>query len=473
MRNFRNWQKCRDMIEGEDAIKRNATSYLPRPAGKDEGAWAAYVNRTDVFNATGRTHDGFHGLMFRVDPEITIDMGYEQYLNNVDGKGTSFKKFISDKVSDSLVTGWNGVLVDAPENAGNKSVKEAEEQNLYPFMTLYHAEDIHIWRYDTVARSQVKVMIVLQEWQDDVSSDGFTVDRKDRKRVLDLVDLNGNGHKTYRQRVFLEGSLEKEFFPERFGRQMDFIPFYFGPSNEPEKPLLMDLVNENLAWIRNSADYENGMYYTSVPTPFTRGFTPEKIIKTDEKGNQREENPVPVTLGPDKFIHFPDTCTEAGMLEFSGAGLASIREAMDDKKESMAILGARLISAEKKGVESAETAEIHRGGENSVLAAFANRESKCASDYGTCYIQWCANNPDIELTAAINTDYIVSAMDSGRLTALMQLWQQGAIGKRVLFYNLKQGEVIPKELTFEAMEAEQSEETPPAGLNANTGSETT
>ena len=127
----------------------------------------------------------------------------------------------------------------------------------------------------------------------------------------------------------------------------------------------------------------------------------------------------------------------------------------------MAILGARIISAEKKGVESAETARIHRAGENSVVAAFANECSDFFTKVITEYLEWC-NNKELtdSVSIKLNTDFDLSRMESSEIAALISCWQSGGISKRVLFDNLKEGEVIPDDKTFEEMEIEIAQEVP-------------
>jgi hypothetical protein len=435
----------------------------------EDDEYDEYIGRAEFFNATGRTLEGLHGMLFRLDPTIGVNRGdsekYDDYLKNVDGKGKTIKQFISDSVKDQLATNWGGVLVDAPKDGDKISKGDAEKNDIYPYLAYYRAEDIIKWRSETRGRAEVIVLVVLQEWEPTISEDGFDVILKDRKRVLDFDTANGN---IYRQRIFIEGKIAGTYYPQMSGKPMNFIPFYF-PSIQPEKPMVLDLVDVNHAWYRKSADYERGLHYTSVPTPYTLGFTPQGKVTIDQKtGEQRTEAMQPIKLSPNKFVHFPQGCTEAGMLEYSGAGMASVKAAMTDDEERMAILGARIISAEKKGVEAADTAKIHRQGENSVLAAFANRQSKFATAYVNTYLQWCTSKTEIDMPVGINTDFDISGMTPQELTALVSAWQASGISKRVLFYNLKQGEMTPADYDFDQMQAELEEEAPkPTSINVN------
>jgi hypothetical protein len=73
----------------------------------------------------------------------------------------------------------------------------------------------------------------------------------------------------------------------------------------------------------------------------------------------------------------------------------------------MAILGARIISVEKKGVETAEAARIHRAGENSVLGSFAMNMSELLTKAARLGARWrCVPESITEKwSIELNVDY--------------------------------------------------------------------
>src|SRR5204863_3440148 len=59
----------------------------------------------------------------------------------------------------------------------------------------------------------------------------------------------------------------------------------------------------------------------------------------------------------------------AGFLEFTGQGLTTFERAMDRDERLMAVLGTRMLEAQKRVGETAEAIELRQSGENSVLSA--------------------------------------------------------------------------------------------------------
>ena len=103
-----------------------------------------------------------------------------------------------------------------------------------------------------------------------------------------------------------------------------------------------------------------------MPTPWTQGVDVNTVFI-----NGKEVAEEPLKLGGSVVQNLPPGAS-MHYLEFSGNGCSQIASAMRADEDRMAILGARIISQERNGVETAETAKIHRAGENSVLADIAN-----------------------------------------------------------------------------------------------------
>lgn len=405
-----------------------------------------FLLRSQFYNATGRTLDGLAGMLGRKPVIISVPKGMEKYLNNVDGKGHTASQFILMCAKDTLETGWGSVLIDMPKAEGVESQSEFENLGLYAYMTYYNAESSINWRWANNGRQQnLKYVILKEKVLED--KDKYTTELKYYYRVLE-IDESGN----YTQTLYNDKDEIIDVVTPKW-KQGTFkqIPFSFLSSKEePEEPILLDLVNVNLSHYRKSADLENGGHLTGVPTPYGQGFDPE----LDETGK-----PKPFELGGSRFKYLPSGAS-LSYLEFSGSGCNLLRTMMADDEERMATLGARIIAQQKKGVESAETAKIHNSAENSVLANFANSLSDTFSKLLRIYLEWSTgtqiSQDDVRVT--INTDYDVATMSPAELTSLVALWQNGGIAKSDMQKKLKEGEILDADRNLDEMNAEIEEE---------------
>ena len=94
------------------------------------------------------------------------------------------------------------------------------------------------------------------------------------------------------------------------------------------------------------------------------------------------------------------------------------------------------------------------------MADYANYLSDTLTKVLKFYLEWSSgellNEEDVRVQ--LNTDYDISNMSASELTALISAWQSGGISKKVLFKNLKEGELIDNQTSFEDMEEDIAEE---------------
>lgn len=441
------WKRCRDAASGQDAVHDAGGEYLPKLKDQTEDDYKAYRNRAVFFNATWRTISGLVGMLFRKPPKTESPTVTEALLDTVTDDGQPFNIFARNAAAECLKVGRVGVLVDYPTtDIATVTKADAALLNLRPTMALYEAENIINWRQETIANQRVLTLVVLVE-QADEAVDEFETKQVKQFRVLDLVPAkneDGSESLAYRIRLFqldettkAETQVSDDVFPLMNGARLPYIPFYFLASDdtciEPDDPPLIDLVDLNLSHYRTTADYEHGCHFTGLPTGYVTGYTK----KEGEK----------IYLGSQSMLIFPDPNVTVGFLEFSGAGLGELKSNLDRKEEQMAVLGARMLEAQKKGVESAEAAGIHRAGENSALADAAQAISLGLTAALQTFSDWAGGSGPA--TVELNRDFFPRPMSSEEITSLVTSWQQGAISPQTLFENLQAGQIIADSVTFE------------------------
>jgi hypothetical protein len=442
------WKRCRDVSEGQDAVHEAGQAYLPSLKNQHPDDYQAYKARTPFFNATWRTIAGLSGMLMRKPPTVEVPGVVEPLLETVTNSGQPLGIFTMETVEECLALGRVGIMVDYPvANIEHMTQADAMLLNMRPTLARYKAESIINWRETVINNRKVLTMVVLEE-EMIKAVDEFEDECQTTYRVLDLVSTEAGGM-VYRVRVFSidektgdDVQIGDDVFPLMKNKPLDFIPFYFLSTDDtdacPDDPPLIDLVDLNLSHYRTSADYEHGCHFTGLPTGYVTGFTPEPSTK--------------IYLGSQTMLMFPDPATQVGFLEFSGAGLSCLKENMASKETQMAVLGARMLEAQKKGVESAETAGIHRAGENSMLASAAQAISLGMTKALQVFSDWAGGNGEVVFD--INRDFFPMPMNPQTLAGLVAAWQGGAISKQTLFYNLQQGQVIQDDKDFETEEVQ-------------------
>jgi hypothetical protein len=425
------WRRCRDVVSGSDAVKAKRGDYLPELEGGGSG-YEGYLSRAMFYPAGKRTVIGLAGML--LGKPITISKVPESFkadMRDVTLDGVSLLSFIGKMGIDLLSVGRVGVLIDMPDTPSTTA---------RPYWTLYRGEQVVNWRVKRINGKQTLVMLVLQETRE-VAVDDFAVEEQIQYRVLRLDEQGNYTTQTWTRDANQQG---EEYIggpittPTRKGKPLKFIPFVClndeGVSFEVKEPPLLDLFDVNLSHYRTSADREHGAHFTALPTAVTIGAN---------------TTTGPLSIGSGVAWDLP-MGADAKMLEFSGAGLASLKDIMEEKRQLMATLGARMLETQKNSAEAAQTVRLRHAGERSALQIMAEALSLGASWLMRWHLFWSGMSEE-EADAALvelNPD-VMDELSAADMQALVSSWQAGAISHKTLYYNMQWGEWTRPGVTFE------------------------
>ncbi|AEE68528.1 Uncharacterised protein [Bordetella pertussis] len=428
------WERCRTALQGRDAVHAAGEKYLPKLAGQDKAEYDAYKGRAMFYGATARTEEALIGMVFRKEPTVTLPAALQPMIEDADLAGTPVDTFIENVTKEVIDVTRVGVLVDYPVASGEfMTVGQAQAAGMRPYLATYKAEAIINWRTARVRGVNQLVLVVLAECYTD-PKDEFTAEEKTQYRVLDLVDG------FYRVRIYRTdlNTPAFEYTPMMNGKRLPYIPFVLigrnGEAIDPQKPVLLDLVDVNMSHYRGTADYEHALHFTALPTAV--------VIGHELKEGQA------LKIGSSEAWVFTDPQADAKYLEFSGQGLDSIKVSLERKEGMMATLGARILAPEKRDAEAAETAKIHRAGENSVLGGIALGVGRSLAKAFRWAAEWAgAGSGTVEVK--LNTEFFPAGLTAQDLTALVGALQAAAISPQTFYDNMRRGSIIDDGVTFE------------------------
>lgn len=448
------WERCRDLLEGKDRlIEQDLASfiafatttqdglviggkgkYVMSPSGLTLPEYHAYLQRAAFFNATSRSLEAFIGLIQAKPATIDYPESILHHIQDVTNSGVPLREFVQSVLREEFTTSQHGILVDY-SNTTLRSLTASDNDSLgfRPYLTHYKAENILDWRTKTMGGREVLYHVRLREEVLTVDEeDEFAYNTKTIYRVLDLTDEG-----TYQVRIFNEDSEQEgeTIVPLMGGQPLQEIPFYFVGGTKVRKPIMLDMVDTNIAHYRNSADYEHGLHFTALPTPVITG------INTMEGEEEFRIGSLTAWV-----LQQPDA--KAFFLEFEGKGLDSIKEALKDKEFRMAVLGARMLSDEKRASEAEGTVALRTAGERSILYNIASDVSDAIRKALRIMAVW-AGQDATTLSYALNVDYGMSKLTHQQLTALISAWQKNSITGRTLFENLQRGDIISPDERYE------------------------
>lgn len=422
------WRMVRDCVAGSEAVK--AGGYAMPVNSHDTSDANRERNRERVkgaffFNATGRTLQALVGIAFGKWPEVKLPGALEYLKQDVNGSGVGLINQAQGVVGEVLQTARAGLLTTYPRSAGVASRAEMAEQALRPSIQMYEADSIINWRTERVGARNLLTLVVLKE-QHEIPGE-FELEFETQYRVLRLVE-GRYVHQVWRKpKGESEYKVAEEYLPtDGAGNPWREIPFAFvGATNNdpaPDSPPLYDLADANIAHFRNSADYEEGLFYAGQPTYWMSGVDPEEALEMQKHG---------MYVGSRSILPLP-AGAQAGLLQQNPVD--GLSEAMKHKVELMASLGARLVAPGEVARTATEAAADDKTS-HSVLSIIADN----TSDAYRKALAWCAQFHNVagEVDFSLSTEYGQMQFDAQQVTAAMSLVQAGKLPETDLWTYLR------------------------------------
>lgn len=483
------WEMVTDVCDGQEALKSKdrvaiipASSYvdvrpkkyLPAPnmgdfSPENQFRYSQYLERAVFYNATGRTLSGLVGTAFRRAPEI--ELGQLQYLmNSTDGQGVGLFQQTQSTLAAVLKKGRHALWVDYPVTPGGASRADMEAGRVRANILSIRAESVINWRTEQMGAVNQLTLVVIKECVEKTGEDGYSVEEVEQYRVLRLdsfrYERNDDGlvavdlpSRVYSVETYQGGEkgleLKEAYTPvDGSGSLWEEIPFTFVGSQDNnasiDQPPLYDMAVVNLAHYRNSADYEDSVFYC--------GQAQLALIGYDQTGADylRDNNiyvgsrtPLPVPMGGD-----------AKMIQAEPNTL--VREAMRDKEQQMIALGARLVQR-GEAVKTATEAQSDIEAEHSVLSLVVENVSEAY----TTAVKWAARymNVSDEVFIEINRDFNDYSMDAQKIQAVVAAWQAGAVPLSDMLSTFRRSGLIDSEKQIDEIESELDQASEGLGLD--------
>lgn len=372
------------------------------------------------YNFTSYTLSGLVGEAYSNDPTIDVPLGLEYLLDDCDGMGNSLIQCSQSSERELIKKGRAGLLVTFPKVEGPISRADINSGRARANISIIDAKRIINWRLSLFGGMRKLSMIVIKEIDEVVQEDGFTVKEEDIYRELRLIDgkcVDRKWRKKSESGIFeiIEGS--ESILLDGSGNAWNEIPFSFAGSSNNDSTVdnvsLYDLARINIGHLRNSADFEDSVWYSGQGQPWASGID-------DNYLNMMKEHKM--YIGSRSLMGVP-TGEQFGFASADPNPLA--RQAMVDKIELAMGLGARYL--QPGGVAKTAT---QSAGEQKAAYSILGLVSANNSDAYTKAIKFAArymNVPSEDITFQLNTEYLPTGSTPQDVKEMVDGWFKGAI----------------------------------------------
>lgn len=309
---------CWDLLRG-DAKKR----HLPKEAGEPRQAYEARVGRSSYPSFFKDGVSAFAGVLSRYQLR-GVQQGLLDSAQDIDGEGNSLKAW--GLGTDALVLRDGGCLLmaDAPPGTPDSRAQE-RAQGRRPTFSAAERRNVLNWRTVKRGGRRVPVAVTILEWHE-VEDQEFGVKLEPRYRVMKggswrLLEITGNGGKGASASFIIKVATDAEGRPQEGtftgprGEALQYPPVvWYGVSRdgfgEGGLPLL-SLANLTLDWFREYSDLKELLHRCALPVAVVKGR------RMTGPGGE----PLPLMLGPNSVVEFPDSQGDLTFAEPSGSSL--------------------------------------------------------------------------------------------------------------------------------------------------------
>lgn len=337
------WERVRDCMKGEQAIKNAAEKYLPRPAGMSgeyADAYNDYIERAHFPLVTAYALQGVLGIIITKLPEFNFPKELEYLIDNATRDGRDLRQLFLDVIIEIMQTGRVPLVVDLDDADPDKFT-----------IVQYKAEDLINWRSGTLNDERAIQVAVIKQQRYKNPDDIFSHETEDYYRVMRLI-----GEK-YTVVTYDSSSREVEeetVVPEYFGNNLDKLPIVIAGSisNAPEvQPIpLIPVANCAIQIYRKQADLANSEFLSCNPTLCISG------AEVDAAGDVKN---VPNVVGSSVLFALPDSQARVYYTTTDTAALNHVAKHIDTLYEEAIRHGVAILDA-RKGVEAAEALRIRQ-----------------------------------------------------------------------------------------------------------------
>ena len=419
---------------GTQFFRYNAETLLPQEPAELEDAWRRRISRATFSPFTVRIAEQAAGLVLRKpivleskEQDGEVDPYWEEFTENVDGRGTSLSAFARRVLISSLLYGHSGCLVDYPSREAAPSLQAERLAGMRPYFQQCDAKQLIGWRFEEgnplspvqQVRINEYVSVPFGEFGD--------------KTIRQIRVLEPGKYRVYRREadrnVESNGSGSQGWYIHEQGNiSLDVVPLALTYSQKISEfvstPPLLSLAHINLQHAQRSADLQHSLHVAAMPIMVLKGF---------------DDAPDPAGLSVNNAILLPPE-GDCFMVEPASQSFDAQQAYLTQLEEQMSALGISTLFQQKMGAETAESKKLSRTDSDSLLVVVSrDLEAMLQNAFEMAAAYVGKEAPMVQL----DRDFDLQTLDGNQVGQYLQLYTNNTITLETLLGALKKGEILP------------------------------
>ena len=439
--------RCRDFMDGTDAVQAKQQTYLPRLPRETPTSYAVRLPLAEVVGLLSSAVRSAEGLMIAAPP--TLEEGTSPRLaavwQDIYGRQTGGSVWCRGVLRAMLLDGWVVAVASAPVSAGT-ALNRAEEQalGLRPYVTLYRADSVRSVRTERVGAREILTQIVLEETV--TEADGaFGSKTAQQFRVLRRIARGVHESQVYRLND--RGEAIAYGPPEPITTdELPVVEFAASPDVPfgESAPPLSELAHLNRAHYNVLSDRRWSLKQGCFPWLVRVGY---------------QDSEQSTTMGPTEALDLP-IGGSAQWIAPPADAFAPTQTELAEIERRAAALSLSFVSGETAS-STATATRIDQKGQDASLAALAVSFRDSLNRLGALLSEMLGGEVVRDTYFHVETSFRADTRDPAFLRVMLDAWKEGGLPLDAMLAALKTGKLPDdfnaEEAAFEAIAAAEAD----------------
>lgn len=433
------WHPIDTCIAGTDGLRRNARNLIPQEAQEPDEAYHRRIFHATLPPFLQRLASQAAGIILRKGIQLDGPSYWDDWAQNVTGDGTTLNEYARRQLVTALLYGHSSTVVDFVNDGVPKSLAEERRLARRPYLVPIHPRQILGWRTSTDSTSSDLTQVRIRE-RVVTATGSYGESLVDQIRVL-----TPGAYELWRTPpmtgVIPPPQLDPLAGPHKWDKvvegstTLDRIPLVTVYSNRTgnlmSSPPLLEVAQLVIAYAQRFCDYHHAIHVGANPILTLRGFDPDSDSPLGISVNTA------ILLPPDGGAEYVAPTSEA-----FDAQLKCL-QALEDQ---ISRLGINTLTAQNLTNAAAEARRLDRIDNDSIMSVISTDLERTLSQLFELAGQYVGVEPP---KVYIPRDYDNRLLTGNEITAMLQLYMQGAISQPTLLQILQDGEVLPQTLNID------------------------
>lgn len=419
------WERVRDSIAGERAIKEKKTKYLPQPEGMKgefDFAYTDYITRAHFPLICNYALQGALGVIITKRPEFKVPKALEYILKEATKDGRTISQLFLDVIIEIFKTGRVPLAVDITPD------------NKFKFIQ-YKAEELINWGKSDNTSPEKDILYTVFK-----GSEPDTTDRYSHATKPIYTSLELNESSEYVVRTYTQGSnygIGEEITPEYMGSRLSRIPVVVAGSISngiDTQPIpLIPVANCSVQIYRKEADLANSEFLSCNPTLIGVG------VDTEERTN---------VVGSSVFATFENDQARVFYTTTDTKALTHVKSHILDLYNEGIRHGVSILDSQG-GAESAEALRIRQATQSASLYSIYNSAVEAIETCLKIMCEW-AGLDDSDVSVDSPASLVFGVPDSSVLKEIISGFaESGVVPIQVVHKYLVSSGLLEQTISFD------------------------